>query len=78
MISATLAGLGLRLGLSPTVAPPLIASVFYIVPGLPLINGFVDVVSYKHLFIGVERIASAAILFLALALAIAFAYSFVI
>lgn len=78
MISASCAGLGLRLGLSPTVAPPLIASVFYIVPGLPLINGFVDIVSFKYLLIGLERIATAAILFLALAVAIAFAYSFVI
>lgn len=78
MISASLAGLGLRLGLSPAIAPTLIASVFYIVPGLPLINGFVDIVSYKHLLIGLERIANAAILFLALAVAIAFAYSFVI
>jgi uncharacterized membrane protein YjjP (DUF1212 family) len=77
-VSASLAGLGLRLGLSPAVGPTLIASVFYMVPGIPLINGFVDMVSYKHLLIGIERIANAAFLFLALAVAVAFAYSFII
>jgi uncharacterized membrane protein YjjP (DUF1212 family) len=76
-ISASLAGLGLRLGLSTTVAPALIGSVFYMVPGLPLINGFIDMVAYKHLLIGLERIASAALLFVALAVAIAFAFSFI-
>ena len=78
LISASLAGLGLRLGLSPAVGPALIASVFYMVPGIALINGFLDMVSYRHLLIGLERIASAALLFLALAVAVAFAYSFVI
>jgi len=78
LVSASLAGLGLRLGLSPAVGPTLIASVFYMVPGISLINGFLDMVSYRHLLIGFERIASAALLFLALAVAVAFAYSFVI
>jgi uncharacterized membrane protein YjjP (DUF1212 family) len=76
-ISASLAGLGLRLGLTSAVAPALIGSVFYMVPGLPLINGFVDLVSYKHLLIGLERIANAALLFVALAVAVAFAFSFI-
>jgi len=78
MISASLAGLGLKLGLSPAVAPTLLASVFYMVPGLALINGFIDIVSYKHLLIGLERIANAALLFVALAVAVAFAYSFIV
>lgn len=77
-ISASLAGLGLRLGLSQAVIPALAGSVFFMVPGLPLINGFIDMVSFRHLLIGLERIANAALLFLALALAVAFAYSFVI
>jgi uncharacterized membrane protein YjjP (DUF1212 family) len=77
LISASLAGLGLRLGLSPAMGPVLIGSVFYMVPGLPLINGFVDMVTYKHLLIGLERIANAALLFLALAVAVAFSYSFI-
>ena len=77
-ISASLAGLGLRLGLTPAIGPALIASVFFMVPGIPLINGFVDMVSYKHLLIGLERIANAAFLFLALAVAVAFAFSFIV
>ena len=47
------------------------------VPGLPLINGFVDMVSHKYLFVGLERIANAAFLFLVLAIAIALAYAVV-
>jgi hypothetical protein len=42
-----------------------------------LINGFVDVLSHKHLLVGLERIANAAYLFLILAIAIAFAYAVV-
>jgi len=68
----------LRLGLTPAIGPTLIASVFFMVPGIPLINGFVDMVSYKHLLIGLERIANAAFLFLALAVAVAFAFSFIV
>ena len=74
VLSACLAGLGLRLGLSQTAPATLIASVIYMVPGLPLINGFVDLVSHKYLFVGLERIANAAFLFLVLAIAIALAY----
>ena len=51
----------------------LIASVIYMVPGLPLINGFVDVVSHKLLVVGFERTLNAGFLFLVLAIAIAFA-----
>jgi len=74
VLSACIAGLGLRLGLSQTAPATLIASVIYMVPGLPLINGFVDLVSHKYLFVGLERIANAAFLFLVLAIAIALAY----
>ncbi len=77
MLSAGIAGLGLRRGLSQTVAATWVASVIYMVPGLPLINGFVDMVSHKYLFVGLERIASAALLFLLLAVAIALAYAIV-
>jgi uncharacterized membrane protein YjjP (DUF1212 family) len=76
-VSACLAGVGLRLGLSHDVAATLTSSVFYMVPGLPLINGFVDMVSHRHLFVGLERIANAAFLFLTLAIAWALAYSFI-
>jgi uncharacterized membrane protein YjjP (DUF1212 family) len=75
VLSACIAGLGLRLGLSQTVPATLIASVIYMVPGLPLINGFVDVISYRHLFVGLERIANAAFLLVVLTIAIVFAYA---
>jgi uncharacterized membrane protein YjjP (DUF1212 family) len=73
VLSAFIACFGLRLGLSQTAPATLIASVIYMVPGLPLINGFVDLVSHKYLFVGLERIANAGFLFLALSIAIALA-----
>jgi uncharacterized membrane protein YjjP (DUF1212 family) len=73
VVSACIAGIGLRLGLSSTVPPTAVASVVYMVPGLPLINGFVDVVAHKYLYVGLERIANAAYIFLILAIAVAFA-----
>ena len=73
VLSACIACVGLRLGLSQIAPATLIASVIYMVPGLPLINGFVDLVSHKYLFVGLERIANAAFLFLLLAVAIALA-----
>jgi uncharacterized membrane protein YjjP (DUF1212 family) len=75
VLSAMVAGVGLRLGFSQVEPATLIASVIYMVPGLPLINGFVDVVSHKHLLVGIERIVDAAILFLILAIAIALAHT---
>jgi uncharacterized membrane protein YjjP (DUF1212 family) len=51
----------------------LIASVTYMFPGLTLINGFIDVVSHRHLVVGFERMLNAAFLFLILAIGIAFA-----
>jgi uncharacterized membrane protein YjjP (DUF1212 family) len=78
LLSAFIASVGLRLGYSESVSPTLIASVVYIVPGLPLINGFIDVYSYKYVLVGVERMLHAAVLFLFLALAIAFAQTLVL
>lgn len=77
VLSACIACIGLRLGLSRIAPATLIASVIYMVPGLPLINGFVDMVSHKYLFVGLERIANAGFLFLVLAVAIALAYAVV-
>ncbi|MBK6771924.1 MAG: threonine/serine exporter family protein [Ignavibacteria bacterium] len=73
ILSACIAAAGIRMGLTYTEPSLLISSVFYMVPGLPLINGFVDMISHKYLFIGLERIANATFLFLVLAIAIAFA-----
>jgi uncharacterized membrane protein YjjP (DUF1212 family) len=73
VLSACLAALGLRLGLTQAAPAAVVASVVYMVPGLPLINGFVDVISHKHLLVGFERIANASFLFVVLAVAIAIA-----
>jgi len=73
LASTLIACTALRFGLSEVEPATLIASVIYLVPGLPLINGFIDMVSHRHLLVGVERIANAAYLFLVLAIAIAIA-----
>jgi uncharacterized membrane protein YjjP (DUF1212 family) len=78
LLSAFIAAAGLRLGLSESVSPTLISSVVYSVPGLPLINGFIDLYSFKYTLVGVERMLHAAVLFLLLALAIAFAQTLVL
>jgi uncharacterized membrane protein YjjP (DUF1212 family) len=78
VLSACIASVGLRLGCSQVVPATLIASVIYMVPGLPLINGFVDLVSHKYLLVGIERIINAAFLFLVLAVAIALAYTVIL
>ncbi len=78
VLSTCLAGVGLRLGLSQTVPATAVASVIYLVPGLPLINGFIDLVSHKYLSVGLERMANAAFLFLVLAVAMAFAQTVVL
>jgi len=77
LLSAIVAAAGLRLGFSQVQSATLIASVIYPVPGLPLINGFVDMVSHRHLLVGIERIANAMFLFLLLAVAIALAQTIV-
>ena len=78
MLSAFIASAALRFGYSESVSPTLIASVVYMVPGLPLINGFIDLYSFKHALVGVERMVHATVLFLLLALAIAFAQTLVL
>lgn len=77
LLSALIASVGLRFGYSESVSTTLIASVVYMVPGLPLINGFIDACSYEYLLVGIERMLHAAVLFLVLALAIAFAQTLV-
>jgi uncharacterized membrane protein YjjP (DUF1212 family) len=78
VLSAMIASVGLRLGFSHVEPATLVASVIHMVPGLPLINGFVDVVSHKYLLVGIERIMNAAFLFLILAIAIALAHTVVL
>lgn len=72
-LSSGVAAVGLHLGWSATAPAALVASVIYMVPGLPLINGFMDLISHRHLIVGLERIANATFLFVILAIAIAFA-----
>lgn len=73
LISAGIATAGLRLGYSQVAPATVISSVIYMVPGLPLINGFLDLVSHKYLLAGIERIANAAFLFLVLVVAVVLA-----
>jgi uncharacterized membrane protein YjjP (DUF1212 family) len=73
VLSALVAAVGVRLNYSQTAAATLIASVIYMVPGLPLINGFIDMTSQKYLLVGMERGLNAAFLFLVLAISIAMA-----
>lgn len=77
LVSACLASAALRFGVSEVVPVTLVASVVYLAPGLPLINGFVDMTSHRFLCVGMERIANAVFLFLVLAIAIALASAIV-
>jgi uncharacterized membrane protein YjjP (DUF1212 family) len=74
-LSATIAALGLRLGLSDAPSATLLASVIYMIPGMPLINGFTDMLSAHHRITGLERIANAALVFVVIAIAVALAYA---
>jgi uncharacterized membrane protein YjjP (DUF1212 family) len=78
VLSALIATVGLRLGLSQVVPATLMASVIYMAPGLPLINGFVDIASHRYLVVGIDRILNAAFLFLILGIAIVFAHTVVL
>jgi uncharacterized membrane protein YjjP (DUF1212 family) len=73
IISACIAAAGLQWQFSQQVPATMISSVIYLVPGLPLINAFMDIVSHKYLLIGLERLFNAALLFLILALNIVIA-----
>ena len=78
VLSALIASVGLRLGYSEAAPATLIAAVIYMVPGLPLINGFIDMASHKYLLVGMERMLNAAFLFLVLAVAIALAQTLIL
>ena len=70
-LSVLLAAAGLRGGLSDVVPATLISSVAYMIPGLPLVNGFRDVASSTYIAVGVQRIVSALVTFAFLAVALA-------
>lgn len=71
ILSALIAAFSLRAGISQAAAATLIGSVGYMIPGLPLMNGFIDVASHRNMSVGVQRILNAAFLFLILAIGIA-------
>lgn len=73
IVSALIGTAGLRLGLSTAVPATLMGSIIYLIPGLSLANGFADLVSERHLLVGVERFLHAALVFLILTLALVIA-----
>lgn len=73
VVSALTAAAGLRFRLIDGSAGTLLASVIYLVPGLPLINGFFDMGASRFLVLGVQRVASAVVVVALMALAVALA-----
>lgn len=70
MISALIGTAGLRLGLAHGTAATLLGSIIYLIPGLSLANGFVDLVSDGHMLVGFERLLHAGFTFLILTTAL--------
>jgi uncharacterized membrane protein YjjP (DUF1212 family) len=77
LLSALIASSGLRAGISQVASATLIGSVGYMIPGLPLMNGFIDLASHRNMSVGIQRILNAAFLFLILAISIAIGESIV-
>jgi uncharacterized membrane protein YjjP (DUF1212 family) len=73
LLSGLVGAAGLRLGLSATPAPTLVGSIIYLVPGVLLINGFLDLTRERFLFVGVQRLVLGAFLFLLIAIGVAVA-----
>jgi len=73
ILSALIGSLGVRVGWSQVVPATLIGSVGYMIPGLPLANGFADLISQRTLAAGIEQILNAVLLFLMLTIGIAVA-----
>ncbi len=75
LTSGFVAVAGLRLGLGKVPGATLLAAIIYLVPGVPLINGFIDLVSGRHFVVGVQRLLDATILCFIIAVAVAIADS---
>lgn len=69
--SGLVATVGIRLGLTQTTAATLLGSVIFTVPGVLLINGFLDLTTERHLIVGSEKLLLALFLFLLVTTAIA-------
>ncbi|HMS64380.1 MAG TPA: threonine/serine exporter family protein [Ignavibacteria bacterium] len=76
IVSAGIASLVLHNGYGTVEITTLIASVIYLVPGLRMINGFIDLISLNYIFIGMQRIVNALYLLLILAVVIMIAFTF--
>jgi uncharacterized membrane protein YjjP (DUF1212 family) len=76
LISAGIASIFLHSGLGTIEITTLIASVIYLVPGLRMINGFIDLTSLKYTIIGMQRIINALYLLMILAVVIMIAFTF--
>ncbi len=76
LISAGIASIILHSGLGTIEITTLIASVIYLVPGLRMINGFIDLTSLKYTIIGMQRIINALYLLMILAVVILIAFTF--
>ncbi|MBL8006809.1 MAG: threonine/serine exporter family protein [Ignavibacteria bacterium] len=77
LLSAGITSIVLHLGYGKVDMPTMIGSLIYLVPGLLMINAFVDMTRQKFIFIGTQRIVNALFLFMILALDILVAYTFI-
>ena len=73
LISALIGAVALRVGVSRAAPATFVGSIVYLVPGLLLINGFLDLTSERMLFVGTQRLLLATFLFLLLSIAVAIA-----
>jgi len=69
LMSGTVGGIVTRFGISSTPALALVAPAMILVPGVPLINGFLDMIS-NHVTVGVSRLGFAGVVVLAIAFGI--------
>jgi uncharacterized membrane protein YjjP (DUF1212 family) len=70
LVSALIALGALRLGFSQTPPAALAGAVIYAVPGLLLINAYLDLISERFLFVGLQRLVHATFLSLLITLAV--------
>ncbi|HZR26666.1 MAG TPA: threonine/serine exporter family protein [Vicinamibacterales bacterium] len=73
LLSAVTAAFGLQFRLVSDAPGTLMAAVIYLIPGLPLINGFFDMVTPRFLVLGAQRLASAVLIVTLTAIAVALA-----
>ncbi len=67
LLSGIVGGVAIKFGRSSTPALPLVAPAMILVPGVPLINGILDMIR-NHVTIGISRLGFATLVVLAIAL----------